>query len=113
MRVSATGRPRTCSPSTIGGTSVCFHLDLGQTARVLEIFDAGVRPGASGVALEMVDASAMLWRLRLRDIDAGDRWKGLADTWMPAADAYYAFNDAHAMMAFVGNGRSVEAQRLI
>jgi hypothetical protein len=80
---------------------------------VLEIFDVGVRPGGSGVALEMVDASAMLWRLRLRDIDVGQRWTGLADTWVPAADAYYAFNDAHAMMAFVGDGRGTEAERLI
>jgi hypothetical protein len=90
-----------------------FHLDLGQTDRVLGIFDAGVRPGASGVALEMVDASAMLWRLRLRDIDVGDRWNGLADSWAPVADAYYAFNDAHAMMAFVGAGRDAEAERLL
>jgi tetratricopeptide (TPR) repeat protein len=90
-----------------------LHLDLGRTDRVFEIFDAGIRPGASGVALEMVDASAMLWRLRLRDIDVGDRWKGLADSWAPTADAYYAFNDAHAMMAFVSGGRSAEAERLI
>jgi tetratricopeptide (TPR) repeat protein len=90
-----------------------FHLDLGHTDRVLAILDAGVRPGASGVALEMVDASAMLWRLRLRNLDVGDRWKGLADSWAPVADAYYAFNDAHAMMAFVGADRDGEAERLI
>jgi tetratricopeptide (TPR) repeat protein len=90
-----------------------FHLDLGQTDRVLEIFDTGVRPGASGAALEMVDASAMLWRLRLREVDVGGRWKSLADTWLPTADAYYAFNDAHAMMAYVGDGRDADAARLI
>jgi hypothetical protein len=58
------------------------------------------------VALEMVDASAMLWRLMLRGVDVGARWQPLADSWQPLAqDAFYAFNDAHAVMALVGAGR--------
>jgi hypothetical protein len=62
----------------------------------------------------MVDASAMLWRLTLRGVDVGDRWEALADAWEPVADAaIYAFNDAHAMMAFVGAGRNRPAQRLL
>jgi hypothetical protein len=57
------------------------------------------------VALEMLDASAMLWRLTLRGIDVGSRWQPLADTWATMAnDAFYSFNDAHAVMAFVGCG---------
>ena len=54
----------------------------------------------------MVDASALLWRLNLRGVDVGDRWTAVADNWEPiATSGAYAFNDAHAVMAFVGAGR--------
>ncbi|RZI98713.1 MAG: hypothetical protein EOO54_28640 [Haliea sp.] len=54
----------------------------------------------------MIDASALLWRLRLQDVDVGDRWKQVADQWTPAAGlGWCAFNDWHAAMAFVADGR--------
>jgi hypothetical protein len=66
------------------------------------------------VILEMIDATAMLWRLSLRGIDVGDRWNELADAWEPlAADGHYAFNDTHAMMAFVAGGREAAARTLL
>src|SRR5262249_58650934 len=47
-------------------------------------------------------------------VDGGGRWAELADTWAPMAeDGYYAFNDMHAMMAFVATGRDVDADRLL
>jgi len=62
----------------------------------------------------MIDATAMLWRLNLRGVEVGDRWKELADAWEPlAADAHYAFNDAHAMMAFVADRRDDAARTLL
>jgi tetratricopeptide (TPR) repeat protein len=91
-----------------------YYLDLGETAKVLELYDQRIRPGRSQVALEMIDATAMLWRLHLRGIDVGSRWKELADAWEPlAADAHYAFNDSHAMMAFVADGRDAAARTLL
>ena len=56
-----------------------FHLDLGDHDRVLEIYDTRIRPAQTPVALEMVDATAMLWRLTLRGVDVGARWQPLAD----------------------------------
>lgn len=91
-----------------------FHLDLGEAAQVLDLYDRGIRPSPSRVPLEMIDASAMLWRLYLRGIDVGNRWKALADAWTPFAEhAYYAFNDVHAVMAFVGAGRFDDARRVV
>jgi tetratricopeptide (TPR) repeat protein len=91
-----------------------YHLDRGETARVLEIYDTGVRPEASDVALEMLDASSLLWRLHLDGIDVGGRWAELADMWEGTmADGYYAFNDVHAMMAFVGDGREASAKTIL
>jgi hypothetical protein len=66
------------------------------------------------LALNMVDASALLWRLHLGGVNVGDRWQELAANWSPKAQAgNYAFNDAHAMMAFVGAGLSGAAADLI
>jgi len=91
-----------------------YHLDLGQTERALELYDTRIHPGTTDVALELLDASSLLWRLALRDVDVGARWGDLADTWERLDErAYYAFNDVHAMMSFVGAGRSGAAAKAI
>ena len=60
----------------------------------------------------MIDASALLWRLQLRGVDVGSRWQEIADAWTPRlTDGHYAFNDVHALMAFVGDGRTQAAER--
>ena len=53
-----------------------YLLEAGETARrILEIYDAEVHNAKSdGVPLEMVDASALLWRLLLDGQDTGDRF---------------------------------------
>jgi hypothetical protein len=91
-----------------------YHLDLGNTDEVLKLFDGPIYGAKSRVILDMIDASAMLWRLHLRGVDVGDRWQAVADAWEPVKDAgHYAFNDAHAAMAFVGAGRTQSLARLI
>jgi hypothetical protein len=91
-----------------------YHLDLGDVETVLALFDGPIYGARSRVMLDMVDASAMLWRLHLRGIDVGARWDVVADAWEPVADqSIYAFNDVHAMMAFVGADRRASALRLI
>ena len=91
-----------------------FHLDHEEHDAVLALYDAQVRGTPSAVVLDMIDASALLWRLHLPGIDVGDRWSELADAWEPLAeDAFYAFNDLHAMMAFIGDGRQEAAAALL
>ena len=83
-----------------------YHLDRGETDEVLRLFDGPIFGARSMVAMDLVDASALLWRLHLRSMAVGDRWKTVADNWQPFAQAgNYAFNDAHAVMAFIGAGR--------
>jgi tetratricopeptide (TPR) repeat protein len=83
-----------------------YYLDLGDIARVLDLYDQKIRPTPATAPLEMIDASAMLWRLHVRGVDVGSRWKGVAESWAPLAEQeFYAFNDAHAVMSFVGAGR--------
>jgi tetratricopeptide (TPR) repeat protein len=91
-----------------------YHLDLGRTEETLKLFDGPIHGATSRLILEMVDASAMLWRLHLRGIEVGDRWQAVADGWEPMKDAgNYAFNDVHAAMAFVGAGRKQSLARII
>lgn len=86
-----------------------YHLDLGEIEEVLKLYDGPINGGQSSVALELIDHSAMLWRLMLRGVDVGDRWQAVADRWVPfAAAGNYAFNDVHAMMAFVAAGRTAQ-----
>ncbi|HET7525670.1 MAG TPA: tetratricopeptide repeat protein, partial [Burkholderiaceae bacterium] len=91
-----------------------FHLGLDEIDAVLELVDQRVLGTESAVVLDMIDGSAMLWRLHLRGVDVGNRWQSLAQRWTAVADAgNYAFNDLHAMMAFVGAGRHDDAARLL
>jgi hypothetical protein len=91
-----------------------YHLDYGQADKTLEIYDQHIRPRPGGPAIELVDATSMLWRLYLRGVETGDRWRAVADAWEPMVeDGYYAFNDMHAMMAFVGDDRDHAARRLL
>ncbi|QND58075.1 tetratricopeptide repeat protein [Mesorhizobium huakuii] len=90
-----------------------FHYDLGETDQVLALYDGPIYGTPSTMALNMVDASAILWRLYLGGIDVGDRWTALAGNWPKAGAGDYAFNDAHAMMAFVGAGLDGPARTLL
>ncbi len=86
-----------------------FHLEVGEVDAALALYDDAtkIKGGASPVVFDMLDASALLWRLTLRGVDVGDRWQPLAELWAPLArSAHYAFNDAHAVMAFAGAGRA-------
>ncbi|WP_027053800.1 tetratricopeptide repeat protein [Mesorhizobium erdmanii] len=90
-----------------------FHYDLGETNQVLALYDGPIYGTPSAMALNMVDASALLWRLHLGGVDVGDRWTALAANWPKAGAGDYAFNDAHAMMAFVGAGLDGPALALL
>ena len=91
-----------------------YALENGDTAAALAVYDSLVRPKPNSIALELIDATAMLWRLRLRGVELGARWDEVADHWERLADdGHYAFNDVHAMMAFVGAGRPRSQRRVL
>src|SRR5262245_12441344 len=91
-----------------------FHLELGDVDAALALFDGPIFGARSRVILDMVDASAILWRMHLRGVELGDRWQPLVEAWEPVAAAgKYAFNDAHAVMAFVGARRFDLAKRVL
>lgn len=89
-----------------------FRLEADDIDGALAIYDTTLHyDGSPKVALEMLDAAALLWRLHLDDVDVGDRWRVLAEDWAEKLDApWYAFNDMHAVMAFAAAGRLDDAR---
>jgi Tfp pilus assembly protein PilF len=91
-----------------------LHLDRQDHRAALKLYDARVRPNdEANIVLEMLDASALLWRLYLDGVDTGDRFARIARAWeRTIEDGVYAFNDLHAVMAFLGAGRERDAERV-
>lgn len=88
-----------------------FHLKLGQMEDALGLYDKRIWGQRSGTMVDLVDASAMLWRLELMGVDVGTRWEALADDWQASAvPGHYVFNDFHAMLAWVASGRETQAK---
>lgn len=90
-----------------------FHLGLGDTAEVLKLYDGPIFGQTSTMAFDMVDAAALLWRLELVGVDVGDRWTRVADAYQSEPRGLYAFDDAHAMLAFTAAGRDQAARELL
>ncbi len=89
-----------------------FHFESCDWARVIEIYDTHVARETGAPALELVDASALLWRLWLAGVDIGNRADVIADAWdatLGSEAGYYAFNDFHAAFARVAAGRIHQA----
>jgi tetratricopeptide (TPR) repeat protein len=88
-----------------------YHLELGRPDPALAIYDHRMQGDSLS---ELIDASALLWRLHLMGVPLDRRFQLVAARWSPyAEDAYCAFNDLHAMMAFVGGARPDCASRLL
>ena len=90
-----------------------FHLSLGDPDRALALYDRRVRVSRSAEIADLIDASALLWRIQLDGGEPGHRWIELASAWAPHIDdAFCSFNDVHAMFAFVGGRQWTLARRL-
>ena len=93
-----------------------FRLDAGRYDDVLALYDARIHPGPAQFALTLLDATALLWRLHLEGVDVGGRFEQVAGEWASRLDqdrGHYAFNDVHAMLAFVATGRAAESDQLV
>lgn len=91
-----------------------FHLDLGHVDRALALHDRHLAPARSDEVADLIDASALLWRVHLLGGDAGGRWHALAEAWAPRIDdGFCSFNDVHAMLAFVGAGDERRMRQLL
>ena len=91
-----------------------LQLDADDPNSALATYDAQIANRRASDMSELADASALLWRLQLRNIEVDGRWRRLADRWevQPLAGAR-PFYVVHAMMAFVAAGRAAAATRVL
>jgi tetratricopeptide (TPR) repeat protein len=93
-----------------------FLLEAGRPDDALAVYDEHLHnAGSDGVPLEMLDATALLWRLALDGADTGGRFTPLAEAWAGWVDrpSWYVFNDLHAVMALVGADRLGDARAVV
>jgi len=91
-----------------------FHLAAGRLDHALALYDLHARAIGTPEFADLIDASALLWRVQLRGGPVGAaRWQALAQAWAPhIEDLYCSFSDMHAMLAFIGAQRWDLAHRL-
>ncbi len=87
-----------------------FQLEAMDTAAALATYDAHLAP-AVDMALQRVDGTAILWRLKLLGVDVSSRFQALRPSWPAQVPevGFYAFNDLHVLMAHLGAGESAAA----
>jgi tetratricopeptide (TPR) repeat protein len=92
-----------------------YLLQGGDPDAALAMYDRMIRhAGSQDAALELVDASALLWRMHLEGTPVGDRWRPLTTAWAGILrPGFYPFNDMHAVMSFVGSGELERAEDLV
>ncbi|MFL5252356.1 MAG: hypothetical protein ACJ8AI_05595 [Rhodopila sp.] len=98
-----------------------YHLELGDFARVLSLYDSGFRDLASPLTgavpdlyIDMQNAASMLYRLGRHGVDAGDRWAELADkAEARIGDCQSPFTVVHWMMALAATGRDAAAAAML
>jgi hypothetical protein len=91
-----------------------FHLERGAFDQALAIYDRAVAPRPGAPAIELVDSSAMLWRLLLRGVETGRRFAAASEAWQKlGGEGFYAFSDLHAVMAHLGAGREEMAAHVL
>jgi tetratricopeptide (TPR) repeat protein len=91
-----------------------YLLQGGDTDGALTVYDRIIHHADSqDSALELLDASALLWRMHLEGTPVGHRWAPLAAAWARIlTPGFYPFNDMHAVMSFIGNGELDRAEEL-
>jgi hypothetical protein len=91
-----------------------FHLESNNPDAALATYDAQIAQADVSSMPVLADASALLWRLQLRNVEVGGRWRLLADRWeMQTLAGARPFYVVHAMMAFAGAGRVAAAARVL
>lgn len=90
-----------------------LHLDQGDIATVLDLYDTKVRDDKTDDYRDFSNASSLLMRLELEGVDVGDRWVELADLAEKRSDdGCLTFADMHYMLALIGETRPDAIARL-
>ena len=97
----------------LGWHEALFALERLDHEGGLAIFDRYLRVDQNEITLQRVDAASLLWRLALQGADVGARWSLLLAAWPLESEVagLSAFNDVHTLLALIGAGDLVRAER--
>ena len=91
-----------------------FHLDRGETAEVLRLYDEEVRAEHTDDYRDISNAASLLARLEIEGVDVGTRWEEMAAICEGRTDdGCVVFADLHYMLALGAGDRDAEARRLL
>ncbi len=90
-----------------------FHLEAGDTERVLDLYDAEVRPLPTDDFRDVANAVSLLWRLGQHGVDVGSRWEELAEiARRRRSETTLIFASLHNLLALKGSGDETAAREL-
>ena len=79
-----------------------FHVELGEHDAALAMLDGPIRATLRPVGTSLCNATALMWRLEMLGLDAGERWKDYAALWQGRANgATSVFNDIHGALTML------------
>ncbi|XP_069759698.1 tetratricopeptide repeat protein 38 [Narcine bancroftii] len=93
-----------------------YHIEKGEYEAAFSIYDDHISKSCStsGSMLDIVDSSAMLFRLQMEGINVDRYWKELVRiTKDYTKDHIYLFNDAHILMSLLGAKDTETASQFI
>jgi tetratricopeptide (TPR) repeat protein len=87
-----------------------FHLERGDHARVLDLYDRSIRAEQTEDFRDVANAVSLLARLELAQVDVGNRWGELVDiAGRRVSDGCLVFADLHHVLAMARAGRGAAA----
>jgi hypothetical protein len=90
-----------------------FHLEAGETERVLALYDAEIRPRPTDDFRDVANAVSLLWRLGQHGVEVGRRWDELAEiARRRCRETTLVFASLHNLMALVASGDAAAAREL-
>lgn len=90
-----------------------FHIDRGDFAPALALYDEKVRPEPTDDYRDIANAASLLTRLELEGVEVGDRWEALGALCAARVDdGSVVFADLHYLVSLHRSGREAEAKAL-
>ena len=91
-----------------------FHIELGQFAEALALYDDEILPAMRPVGTQLCNATSLLWRLETLGCEAGDRWHQQLAMWQQQLNGMSSpFNEIHAAMAALRAGDMVAFETVV
>ncbi len=91
-----------------------FCLEDEAFDQVLDLYDKEIRADKTEDHIDLCNATALLSRLEMQEVEIGDRWEELGEICARRIeDNIFAFHDAHYVTALTASGRDAEARKML